>query len=104
MTEIEITPPAPVLVEIAQPAFQSIELQPVGLPGPPGPAGQAAAYEHMQASAAPVWTINHNIGRWPLVQVFTTGGVGVLAEVQQFSPNVTLIHFDEPVAGRAVCI
>jgi hypothetical protein len=72
---------------------------PIGPPGPPGPSG--AGYDFNQASPAITWTINHNLGYRPSVQMFTVGGLEVLGEIQHTSNNQTLITFNIAVAGTA---
>ena len=72
---------------------------PVGPQGPPGPTG--AGFDFVQASPATVWTINHNLGYRPSVQMFNVGGLEVLGEIQHTSNNQTLITFNIAVAGTA---
>lgn len=52
---------------------------PTGLTGPQGPAG--VSYDHTQSTASAEWTVNHNLGFKPTVQVFSSGGSEVEAEV-----------------------
>lgn len=71
-----------------------------GIMGPPGATG--SMYEHVQASASALWTVNHNLGRWPAgCIVVSTGGVEVSAGITHVSINQTLIDFNTPFAGRA---
>ena len=72
---------------------------PQGIQGPPGPTG--AGFDFTQASPATVWTINHNLGYRPSVQMFNVGGLEVLGEIQHTSNNQTLITFNIAVAGTA---
>jgi hypothetical protein len=75
---------------------------PVGRSGPPGLPGTAAnSYTHQQAIPALVWTINHNLGFYPTIQTFTTGGVEVDGGVIHLSPNTTQVTFSGPLAGSA---
>ena len=71
--------------------------------GPPGPAGPPlATYEHVQAVATALWTVNHNLGRFPSgVTVVSVGGVEVAAGVTHASTALSLIDFAAPFAGRA---
>jgi hypothetical protein len=69
--------------------------------GPPGPSGSAAFYMHDQTTPSTVWTINHNLGFKPVVEVFTPGGLMMLAEIQHTSITQTLITFNTPTAGFA---
>lgn len=78
-----------------------------GLVGPAGPAGSGgsgtinAGYNHTQASASTLWIINHNLGYKPSVQMFNTGGLEVLGEIQHVSDNQTTVTFNTIVAGIA---
>lgn len=75
----------------------------IGPPGPIGPAGpEAPPYEHVQASASAIWTVNHNRGARPLVQVLTPGGAEVEAEILHVSDNQFQVKFSQPFAGTAI--
>lgn len=52
-----------------------------------------------QREAADAWTINHNLGRRPNVQIRTLGGVEVDAEVIHVSENQVSVYFEIPTAG-----
>ena len=53
-----------------------------------------------QFEAAPVWTVNHNLGRHPYSwAVETLGGVEIDVAVQHVSPNQSLVTFDVQIAG-----
>lgn len=71
-----------------------------GPQGPPGPAG-SAGFDFEQASAAASWTINHNLGYRPGVELFTTGGMEMVAEVTHVSLNQVVVSFVTPTAGFA---
>lgn len=60
--------------------------------------------EHLQYTPSDSWVINHNLGRKPLVQVYTLGGVKMLTEVLHVSNNQALVRFDEPHDGYAEII
>lgn len=88
-------------VEIDSPLVHDDVLKVIqGIPGPPGEGTQ----EYVQASASAVWTITHNLGRKPLIQLLTVGGVHMLGDITHLSDNVIQINFDVPLAGRAVLI
>lgn len=61
-----------------------------------------AAYYHDQPSLASTWTINHNLGRKVQTNVYTVGGVLMLANIINVSDNQAQVLFDEPVNGYAV--
>lgn len=73
----------------------------VGVQGPPGPSGSAAAYVHTQSSASTTWTINHNLGFVPSVSLYTVGGVEFEAEVVNVSNNQCVVYLVTALAGTA---
>lgn len=89
------------VVETGWVAAPSGTAVPAAIIGPPG-RDASQPYEHVQASAASGWTVNHNLGRWPsAVTVVTPGGVEVTGGVTHVSLNQTTIAFAQPFAGRA---
>jgi hypothetical protein len=71
--------------------------------GPQGPSGAAmAGYEYIQDVASALWTVNHNLGRWPASVMVTTPGQVVVEAAPIFtSSNQLTIEFAIPFAGRA---
>lgn len=61
-------------------------------------------YTHTQGAPASTWTINHNLGRRPLVALFTTGGVEFEAQVTHVSPNQAIANLAGAFAGTARCL
>lgn len=78
-----------------------------GPPGPPGPMGPAGPPGETGASAyvesfgaAPVWIVNHNLGRHPHTwAVESTGSVEIDVHVQHVTANQSRVYFDLPIAG-----
>jgi hypothetical protein len=60
-----------------------------------------AAYVFTQSSAATTWTINHNLGHVPSVEVFDSGSQEVDADVSHPNVNQTVIVFSVPLSGFA---
>jgi hypothetical protein len=74
----------------------------VTAPGPQGPKGDAGAgYDFVQSTAASTWTINHNLGFKPSVDVYNSGSQQIQAEVSHTSINQTVILLTIPSAGFA---
>ena len=71
-----------------------------GPQGPPGPAG-TAGYDYVQPVAAATWTINHDLGYRPSVELLTTGGMEMVTEVVHTSVNQVVVLFVAPTAGSA---
>jgi hypothetical protein len=78
-----------------------------GFPGPQGPPGSGGGgggfYQHSQPTAASTWTITHNLGVQPTIQVRSLGGLVVDAEVLHLSASTAQVTFDAPFAGYAIC-
>lgn len=81
----------------------NVQIITIGTQGPPGSGGGSSFYyRHDQGVAASLWTVNHNLGLNPNVQVFSVGGMEMWAEVLHTSVNQTLITFDSNVSGFAI--
>lgn len=80
-------------------AEDNIQVVSIGIQGPPGPG--AASYDFTQSSPSTLWTINHNLGYRPQVELRTTGGVIMLAEVTHISVNQVQVSFAVSTAGTA---
>lgn len=75
---------------------------PAGATGPAGPPGASGAgYTHTQLSPALTWTINHNLGYRPSVDVFNAGGLSVIAEIAHLSTSSCEVRFSNSQAGFA---
>ena len=66
-----------------------------------GGGGAGSVYEHTQSVAAATWTVNHNLGFKPYVQVLSNGGAEVEVEVVHISVNQLQIYFINAFAGYA---
>src|SRR5262245_47023050 len=75
----------------------------VGLQGPAGPAG-AAGFDFTQSSVGATWTIAHNLGHRPVVEVRTAGGAVIWGSVLHLSANVAQVSFNSAISGTARCV
>lgn len=76
------------------------------VPGTPSPGGgieqmPAPSYNWDQSTPATTWTVNHNLGFKPVVQVFDTNGQQMEALVVHTSNLQAVIYFVIPQAGYA---
>ena len=73
--------------------------------GPQGPQGEAgpvgAGYDFVQSTTSSTWTINHNLGYKPSVDVYDSGSQEIDVTVSHTSVNQTLILLTLPSAGFA---
>ncbi len=67
-------------------------------------AASAAGFDFTQSGASSTWTINHNLGRRPVVQLFTVGGVRFQAEIIHMSVNQAVVNLSSAIAGTARCV
>jgi hypothetical protein len=74
---------------------------PAGPVGPPGPPGAGGTYHHDQAVAAQVWTINHNLGFNPSVNVQDSAGTLVFGNVVYVDVNTVTVTFSAAFGGVA---
>ena len=61
-----------------------------------------STYKHTQGSASDTWTVNHNLGYNPTVQVFNSGGQVVIADISHTSLNQTVISASLAFSGYAL--
>ena len=66
--------------------------------GPQGPAG-TTAYVHTQASPATTWTINHNLGFRPSVELLDSGSQEIDGAIAHPTINQTVVTLTSATAG-----
>lgn len=71
----------------------------IGPVGPPGLSG--AGFIFTQPTPSSTWTINHNLGFNPAVELLTVGGVEFEAQVTHINTNQTVVNIAIPMAGSA---
>lgn len=70
--------------------------------GPQGPPGTASSFVFTQALPSTSWTVTHNLGRNPVVQVLDTLGNVIRVSVRHTSTMQFVVSPDVPIAGTAV--
>lgn len=98
--QVAIIETAANVLELTAPAQAVVQVEVTGPQGPQGPAG-APAYVHQQGSASATWTINHNLGYRPSVELLNTGSQEIEGDVVHTSVNQTVVTFTSAVAGQA---
>lgn len=58
-------------------------------------------YVHVQGVPLNQWTINHNLGFYPSVEIVNSAGVAVIGDYQYLSINTIVANFTDPFAGKA---
>lgn len=73
-----------------------------GLPGEQGPPGTiGAAIQYTPPDVSLIWTITHNLSRFPMVRVYDTLNRQIYPNVTHLSINITQLDFDIPMTGTA---
>lgn len=91
------------------PTFVLLPVSPEDLPismadaivGEKGADGNGATFTWNQSIPATVWTIPHNLNKYPPVSVVDTLGNRVEADVQYIDNNTVQITFGSPFTGKA---
>jgi hypothetical protein len=68
--------------------------------GPQGPAG-GAAFVYQQVTPATTWTINHNLGYKPSVELLDSGSQEIDGDVAHPNDNQTVVTLNPASAGLA---
>jgi hypothetical protein len=89
---------------VVTPTNYKIDIQSVGAQGSKGDTGGVEAFIHTQSSPSSTWTINHNLGYKPIIQIFSVGGVELTGGINHTSLNQAIISFATAIAGTARCI
>jgi hypothetical protein len=66
-----------------------------------GVAGAITPFVFVQDVASAVWTIHHNLGRYPQVTVVDSAGTEVFGDLQYIDNNTVQATFGGAFAGRA---
>lgn len=88
---------APVVTELTSSPDERARVM-TYLRGEPGTGGGGAGVSYSFASALQ-WTVNHNLGYRPAVEVMNGGGEEIEAEVLHISVNQCRVTFNTPTAG-----
>lgn len=59
------------------------------------------AHIHNQSGASAMWTITHNLGKYPSVSVVDTANNEVIGEVEYITDTELTIKFSAPFSGKA---
>ncbi|KFJ12800.1 hypothetical protein DR66_4223 [Delftia acidovorans] len=113
MTDFLIVQEVEILAEEAQDSVlveqvEEIEILALAEQGPPGPqgppgGGAGATYTHLQGIAASVWTVAHNLGRYPSITVVDNLGGQLYPDVRYMDADIAQITHSVPLTGRAYC-
>lgn len=74
---------------------------PQGPPGSSGGGGGGAAYTFTQSTPSTTWTINHNLGFRPSVELLDAGSQEIDGQIAHPSVNQTVVTLNPATAGVA---
>jgi hypothetical protein len=60
-------------------------------------------YTHTQASLSDTWVINHNLNKYPAIDLLTVGGMKFDATIVHTSLNQAIAYLAIPYTGLAQC-
>lgn len=60
-------------------------------------------YNHIQSSPSTTWTINHNLGKYPSIELLSVGLVKFNADITHTSLNQSIVYLLSAQAGIAQC-
>jgi len=60
-------------------------------------------YQHDQAVASLSWNVNHELGKYPSVQIVNTSGKEIIGDIEFIDENNITVSFDIAVAGKVYC-
>lgn len=72
-----------------------------GEKGELGPVGEAFTWTHVQSVPADTWILNHNLDRFPTVDIVDSAGTKVLGAIKYISSNVIELNFAVAFSGKA---
>lgn len=73
--------------------------------GGSAPSNSDKTYPHLQLSPISTWVINHNLGKFPTIQVFDSAGSQIFGYGRTDDPslNITTLSFSAAFSGKAYC-
>jgi len=83
-----------------------------GVQGPQGPQGEQGeqgpqgdpgigSYVHTEGVASDTWTIHHNLGFYPNIEIIDSAGTSVIGSYEFTNINTVVATFADPFAGKA---
>lgn len=58
-------------------------------------------YRFVKVAAAQVWSVSHNLNKWPSVDIYDTAGELIFGQIEHVDSNNCVITFSEPTSGEA---
>ena len=77
---------------------------PTGADGAAGSGSENSTVVHDQASANATWTMTHNLGRYPAIDIIDSAGNHVIGDIKHNSVNQAVATFDNAFADKAIIV
>ena len=77
---------------------------PTGADGAAGSGSENSTVVHDQSLASATWTITHNQGRYPTIDIIDSAGNHVIGDIKHNSVNQAVATFDNAFAGKAIIV
>lgn len=87
--------------ETLEASFEFVQSEPVGATFEISANIQDLNAVHYQDSASTLWTVNHNLNKFPSVTVVDSAGNVVFGDVEYVDANNVKIKFSSAFAGKA---
>lgn len=82
-------------------SYQGVSSEPQWIEVGPAGGGGDKNYVHDQGTGANSWSVAHNLGKYPAVEVVDTGNSVLIPDVHYDSPDALTLTFGAPVSGKA---
>jgi hypothetical protein len=60
-------------------------------------------YIHEQSTPSTSWIIQHNLNKYPSINIIDTAGTEVYGAINRVNQNIAIIEFSAPFSGSAIC-
>lgn len=93
------------VVQVETEQIQVVEVVQQGPAGPPGQdgVGADARYTHDQASPSLLWTVSHNLGKYPTPVIVDSAGTTVEGKITFITINQLTCEFTSLFSGKVYC-
>lgn len=100
---LEVEAETPVVLSVTETPVQILSVIGAGPPGPPGPSGEGDLhFTFNQDTPALVWTIVHNLGKFPWPAIYDSAGSGPYeGEVRHIDDNSLTVTLSQAFSGVA---
>lgn len=101
---VDVTEGSDLTVAVSAGPIATVEVNPTGTIGPPGPQGPASSdkyYVHTQDTPSAIWEYGHGLGKYPGVVTYGTDNVRVEGDVTYPDIDHVRIEYSGPMSGTA---